>query len=202
MIGLQPRPSCARMSVVASCMSTAKYNDPSLGSAPRSSKLFGEVETVVDDGDHRRGAPSPLVSFGSAPPLISASATSSYPLRAANISAVKPPVGWSPFLRSVSVRDVRLAIGIRAGFQQRLDDVQVAFGRRPHQRRLLLIRIRRVDDGLESSSGPRRRGLCATRHQRRLAVGMPAGRLGSASSSALMIATSPLRLACSSGVMP
>jgi hypothetical protein len=37
-------------------------------------------------------APSPLVSFGSAPPLMSARIAASCPLRAANISAVKPPV--------------------------------------------------------------------------------------------------------------
>ena len=42
------------MSVVASCMSTAKYNDPSFGSAPRSISLLAEIELIVDDGDHRR----------------------------------------------------------------------------------------------------------------------------------------------------
>jgi hypothetical protein len=37
--------------------------------------------------------PSPLAAFESAPPVMSAVTVSSWPLRAANISAVNPPVG-------------------------------------------------------------------------------------------------------------
>ena len=69
-------PSCARMSVVASCMSTAKYKAPSLGSAPRSSNSLARSNRSLIMAIAVAVAPSALASFGSAPPLISASTTS------------------------------------------------------------------------------------------------------------------------------
>ena len=70
-------PSRARMSVVASCMSTAKYSEPSLTSAPSSISVAARSKRSFTTASASAVTPSPLVALGSAPPLIKVFAAAS-----------------------------------------------------------------------------------------------------------------------------
>ena len=196
------------MSVVASCMSTAKYSEPSFGVGAELEQRRRQVEPVVDDGDgHAPSAPSPLVDLRIGAALDRAlRTTASWPLRAANISGVKPPVGWSACSRSCERGDVRLARSGSRPPRAAPDHVGVAFGGGPHQRRLLLVGCRRRSArrrpraaDCTASMRPRRATRPSAASRRRDA---PAWHSAPASTSACIIGASPVRLAWSSGVTP
>ena len=119
-------------------------------------------------------APSPLVRFRIGAALDERSGDLLVPVahrKHEGGEAAGRVVGVLPIIHGV---DVRLAIWIRARREQRLDHVRVAFRRRPHQRRLLLVgvggvhvraRLEEQPHGVDAAGA--RRG-----HQRRLAVRM------------------------------
>ena len=74
------------------------------------------VEAIVVDRDHRRRRAVAVLEIDVGATGSSRRTSASLPLRAANISAVKPPVGWSALLAIGERRDVSLPIEIGARF--------------------------------------------------------------------------------------
>ncbi len=99
---------------------------------------------------------------------------------------------------------MRLAIRICACLEQRVDDFGVTFCSGPHQRRLLLKRIRRIhiDATIEQQAHSRKTAGTRGGHQRCLAFRMRALRIGAGLEEEFHHPASPVRLASSKGVTP
>ncbi len=137
-------------------------------------QLRREIEPIVDDRHHGRREPVAIGQLGIRAALeerrrdVFVSVARREHQRGETAGRM---IAVLPFVDAV---DVRLPVGLGAGFQQLVDDSDVPFGGGPHQRRFLLIRVGDIGVGARLDEQLHRVDVAGSRggHQGRFAVGM------------------------------
>ena len=167
-----------------------------VGARAQIDQLLGQIEAVVDDGDHRGREAVAVGQRGIRPALHQRLRHIVVPVARREHQRREAACRVIAVLPLVDAVDVRLTVRLGAGFQQLVDDGDVTFGGGPHERGFLLIGIGDVRVGARFEQQLHRVDAPSARrgHERRFAVRMR-GRDVAAGAS-------PERLACRSGVMP
>jgi hypothetical protein len=170
-------PSFASQSVVASRISTARYSEPSFGSAPSSSSFAAKSKRslMIASIIGRRTVAVRHIDVG---PAVEQAPDDGLVAVTRGPHQCREAAGREIHPRAAP-RQLRLArahVRVGAGLQQGVDDLDVPLGRGPHQRRLMPRRL----DGIRIAAALEEQGhgLDAARarrgHQRRFTLGTAA----------------------------